>query len=269
MFNWPDGDIILRATHDTDARDFRVHKIFLSFASPVFKDMFKLPQPPSATSTVDIIDMNDPPRALDAILRFIYPAADPPTINDVAFLSEVLILADKYQIDFARSRLRPLLMEFAKADPLRTYAIACRLGFEAEMKVASWNTRSINLLGLTELPDEFKHLSCMEYHRLVLLHVRYWKEVEAVATSSPPPWVPPLPYNGGSLARLMSAADAKFFEEGAKQMIVNAIKRGGPLDYESLLLTIRGSPQSGNFEGWAGDFIRAVLDKADALNLTV
>ena len=268
MFNWPDGDIILRATHDTDTRDFRVHKMFLSFASPVFKDMFKLPQPISTTSTVDIVDMNDPPRALDAILRFIYPAADPPTINDITFLSEVLILADKYEIGFARCRLRPLLMEFAKTDPLRTYAIACRLGFETETKVASWNTRSINLLGLTELPNEFKHLSCMEYHRLVLLHVRYRKEVEAIATSNPPLRIPQFPQREGFSVFLPLVNLIGF--EAARQMVVDAIREGGPLDYESLLLAIRRSPRAiEGSEAWAGDFLRVVLDKANALNLTV
>ena len=37
IFNWPDGDVTLRATHGTDSRDFRVHELFLSFVSPMFK----------------------------------------------------------------------------------------------------------------------------------------------------------------------------------------------------------------------------------------
>ena len=84
MFNWPDGDAILRATHPTDSRDFRVHKFFLS-AFPVFKDMFKHSQPSSVSPNIDIIDVVDPPRVLERTLRFIYPCTWP-IINDLAIL---------------------------------------------------------------------------------------------------------------------------------------------------------------------------------------
>ena len=190
MFNWPDGDVILRATHGTERRDFRVHKLFLSFASPVFKDMFKLPQPSLAASNIDIIDMLDPPRALDAVLRFIYPSIDSPAIDNLTLLSEVLAVADKYDIKVARSRLRPSLVEFAKIEPLRVYAIACRLGFEDGMKIASSYTTSIHLPELTELPEEFKFIPATEYHRLIVLHARYRKEFEAISYSAMGPTAP-------------------------------------------------------------------------------
>jgi len=136
-----DGDVILHATHSTDSRNFEDHRLFLSFALPVFKDMFKVPRPPSPSSNVDI---TDPPRTLELILRLIYPFASP-VIDDLTVLLEVLILADKYDAEAARSRLRPCLAEFAKTEPLRVHAIACRLGFEGEMKIASSHTISINL----------------------------------------------------------------------------------------------------------------------------
>ena len=182
MFNWPDGDVILRATHGTDSRNFRVHKLFLSFSSRVFKDMFKLPQPSSTATNVCTIDMADPPRALEVILRFIYPSADPPTINDLTLLSEVIVLTDKYDIKVARQRLRSSLVEFAKTEPLRVYAIACRLGLEDEMKIASSYTTSIHLPGLAiaELPDEFKFIPAIEYHRLILLQAKYRKRIEDI-----------------------------------------------------------------------------------------
>ena len=43
-FNVPGGDIILR-TSGSPNRNFRVHKLVFSLASPVFTDMFGLPQP--------------------------------------------------------------------------------------------------------------------------------------------------------------------------------------------------------------------------------
>ena len=73
MFDWDDADVILRAIHGTDSRDFRVHKLLPSLTSPVFKDMFGLPQPPSETLEIHTIDVTDPPRALEVILRLFTP----------------------------------------------------------------------------------------------------------------------------------------------------------------------------------------------------
>lgn len=48
-FNHPDADVILETKEEIDSRvlvtQFRVHKIFLSLASPIFASMFSLPQP--------------------------------------------------------------------------------------------------------------------------------------------------------------------------------------------------------------------------------
>jgi hypothetical protein len=144
--------------------------------------MFKLPQPSSpASNNIEIVDLVDSPRAVELILRFIYPSS-PPVIDNLTLLSEVLIHTDKYDIEAARSRLRSSLVDFAKTEPLRVYAITCRLGFEDEMKVASSHTTSIHLPGLTALPDEFRSVPATEYHRLILLHTRYRKEVGAIAT---------------------------------------------------------------------------------------
>ena len=145
---------------------------------------FKHPLPSSATSNVDIVDVVGHPRAVELALRFIYPTSLP-TIDDLTLLSEALIFADKYDIEAARSRLRPSLLGFARTESLRVYAIACRLGFEDEMKLASSYTTSIHLRGLTQLPDEFRFIPATEYHRLVLLHARYRREFVAIAHSIP------------------------------------------------------------------------------------
>jgi len=165
-FNWSDGDVILR-TRGAYSRDFRVHKLVLSLASPVFKDMFTIPQPsPAASGHIDIVDVADPPRALEVILQFIYPSP-PPEVNDLTLLSEILVLADKYDIKTAQSRFRPSLMGFAKTEPLRVFAIACQLGFEDEMKIASSHVKLFDTLELTELPDEFNIIPATEYHHLL------------------------------------------------------------------------------------------------------
>ena len=257
MFNWPDGDVILRATHGTDSRDFRVHKLFLSFSSPVFKDMFKLPQPSSAASDVDIVDMVDPPRALEVILRFIYPSADSPTIDDLTLLSEVLVLADKYDIRVARPRLRSSLVDFARTEPLRVYAIACRLGLEDEMKIASSHTTSIHLPELAELPDEFRFIPATEYHRLILLHATYRKKVEAITRSVMRAIVPKKQGFAG-LGEAIESGRARVNIEGA-------VREGIPLNYESFKVASGVDPEVSDL----GTTFRSIFDQANSLKLTV
>jgi len=99
-FNAPDADIILRAL-GPPKRDFRVHKLVLSLASPVFKDMFSLPQPTSddlrksSVAELEIVEVTDPTDALDVILRMIYPFAPPSFDGSLDTLVECLVIADK------------------------------------------------------------------------------------------------------------------------------------------------------------------------------
>lgn len=261
-FDWPDGDIILRATHRANSRDFRVHKLLLSLTSPVFRDMFQLAKPSSSASTVDIIDMADPPRAVEVILRLIYPSVDPPVISDLTLLSEVLAVAEKYGMAVARSRFRRYLVEFAKTEPLRVYGLAYRLGFEGEMKIASSRSTSIHLPELVGLPEELKLIPAMEYHRLILLHARYRKEVEAIARRAE---LPVLVFGN----QIMSQHN---ISQRERQQVVDSIREGTPLNYESLLRRVvrkgHGDYEDAERSSF-GNFIRCVLDKANELNLTV
>ena len=248
-FNWPDVDVILRATHGAESRDFRVHKSFLSFSSPVFKDMFKIPQPSSASSDgVDVVDVTDPPRALELVLRFIYPSDGSPVIVDLSLLSEVWVIADKYDIEVARSRLRSSLREFATTEPLRTYAIACRLGLEDEMKLASSHTTSIHLPGLAELSDEFKFIPATEYHRLILLHSRCRKMVADIAGRSSSPTHPTV----------------------SCVALVLAIAEGIPLNHESLAPFVRlgNNPNTVSQKDFESK-ISSILSQASALKMTI
>jgi len=174
-FGPPDGDIILR----TPTRDFQVHKIVLSLASPIFRDMFSIPQPTPDVrgADIEVVDVTDPLQGLDLVLRFIYPLP-PPNVDSLDLLVEGLVVADKYDIDGARAELRLRLAKFIKKNPLRVYAIACRFGFEAEAEVASSLTTGIYLPALADLPDELKNITATAYHRLVKLHEKYRDEIE-------------------------------------------------------------------------------------------
>jgi hypothetical protein len=180
-FSVPDGDIILRARGSPNHRDFRVHKLVLSLASLVFRDMFGIPQPRLNVPNVDIevIDMTDPPRALDLVLRLIYPFP-PPKVDNMDLLIEGLVITDKYDMGGARARLREPLNRFIKEAPLRVYAIASRFGFDEEAEAASSLTTDIFLPALAndDLPDDFKDVPASIYHKLIVLHEKHREEIE-------------------------------------------------------------------------------------------
>lgn len=262
IFSWPDGDVILRTTQGLESHDFRVHKVFLSFSSPVFRDMFGIPQPLLvARDGVDVVDIADPPRALELILRYMYPSATSPTINDLTTLSEAWVLADKYDVEVARSRLRSSLREFATTEPLRAYAVACRFELEVEKKMASSRTTSVHLPGLTTLPDEFRFVPATEYHRLILLHERYRKEVEKFAQLTV--------HEAALLQRGKQPAWVGVAYEFSRENIVEVIRGGIPLNYESFKLAWRvkyGTETDGTD---AQTIFSFALGKAKALNLSV
>lgn len=182
-FDAPDGDIILR-TLDPPIRDFRAHKLVLSLASPVFKDMFSLPQPPPDPSTVagvEIVEVADPPNALNLILRMIYPFAPPSFDDNLDTLVECLVIADKYDIKGARARICDVLARSAATQPLRVYAIAFRFGFaKIADSISNHILSAVHLPGIPELPDDFEFVSATAYHKLVRYRANHLEVVVGV-----------------------------------------------------------------------------------------
>ena len=183
-FNVPDGDIILRSQGSPN-RDFRVHKLILSLASPVFRDMFSIPQPKSDTEPkvdTEVVDVTDPPQALDLVLRLIYPFP-PPSVCSLGLIVDGIVIADKYNIEGARARLRLGLSKFISEAPLRVYAIASRFEFDEEAEAASALTvGNYYLPGLT-LPDDMQHMPAPVYHKLIVLHEKHRDEIEDIVDS--------------------------------------------------------------------------------------
>jgi len=190
-FDAPDADIILRAL-GPPKRDFRVHKLVLSLASPVFKDMFSLPQPTSDDSRkssvgeVEIVEVTDPADALDTILRMIYPFAPPSFDGSLDTLVECLIIADKYGIQGAKSRLYGVLARASPAQSLRVYAIASQFGFTNLVNSASRHIlSSVHLTGISELPDDFDSVPATAYHKLVRHRANYLEAVVEIIQQTP------------------------------------------------------------------------------------
>lgn len=171
LFTTDDGDVILRAGTEPDSKhDFRIHKFILSLASPVFKDMFALPQPPNQTldeqNRLPVVDVPDLPKVLDVILRLIYPGVEPPTITEPQTLSTLLATADKYNIASISPILREKLKGFLPRCPLWVYVIACRFGFLEEVKEAAKLTTMQSFLYFKDCED-LQHISSADIFRLV------------------------------------------------------------------------------------------------------
>lgn len=129
-FDDASADIILRSN---DKVDFDVHKLILSIASPIFKDMFTLPPPGSHSGLgagrdevkqgLPVVLVDDDERSLNLMLHFCYPLPDPP-LDDFEDMKKILRIAHKYQLENVRSALISRLMQFAQEQPERVFAIA-------------------------------------------------------------------------------------------------------------------------------------------------
>ncbi|TCD69437.1 hypothetical protein EIP91_007562 [Steccherinum ochraceum] len=151
-FNDDTADVVLRSS---DAVDFYVHKIILSVASPFFKQMFSLHQPPSehpanedqgltvtvSGSPVPVVPISEGSATMDYLLRLCYPVTDPRLPTEVMIAAAHLEAAVKYELKEATDLLRNTLRTFIAAEPLRVYVVACRLRLEDEASLAAHTFR--------------------------------------------------------------------------------------------------------------------------------
>jgi len=171
-FQVADADVVLRSM---DNVDFRVYRCILCEASPFFKDLFTLPQPPSKGGgelDAPVIDVSEDAEVLDALLKLVYPGTDP-KLDTLDAVSKTLAVAMKYEAVRAIETLRRLLItpSFLQEAPLRVYAIACRFDLEEETRIASRHTLRTNILD-AELSEDLKYITAYSYHRLLNLHRR-------------------------------------------------------------------------------------------------
>jgi hypothetical protein len=169
-FDTTDGDIILRSA---DQQDFRVHKTILSLASPVFRDMLSLPQPPASESaTVPVVDLSENWKVLDVFLRCIYPISKP-TVDDLELLGALVDAADKYEAEVVLNMVGSWLAvsRNLKEDPFGVYAITC--GSPALRKPARDAVGRITFDSIANAdPKSVTRLTGVNHHRLVTYLLR-------------------------------------------------------------------------------------------------
>ena len=165
--NPSDADVILRAS---GGKEFHAHKLILSLASPVFRDMFSVPQPPpTSPSQLLTVDVGDHPPELKRFLQTIYHIRNP-LIYDVEALASVLRLAAKYNatevLDIRKDYLPSINTVFLL---IQMYPILCAYGTEKEVEVAA---RRASFASLTSLYGTLLDLMTIEhYQRLMLFMV--------------------------------------------------------------------------------------------------
>ena len=93
-FHEESADVILRSSNGVN---FFAHKIILSLASPIFSDMFSIPQPSTGgqEATRPIVDVTEDDLVLDSLLRYIYPVYNP-SFTDFNVLDGVLAVSSPH-----------------------------------------------------------------------------------------------------------------------------------------------------------------------------
>ena len=183
-FDAPDTDAVLLSS---DGKEFHVHRLILSLASPVFRGMFSLPQPTEPTSQIPTIDVAESSDILQPFLQCLYPRK-PPKISDLAMWAALYTAADKYNAEAVMELLRDMLIpEFLETSPLRVYALASHYGFEEVAKIASTRTLTFDIF--KDFPQEDAELmggaACQ---KIYLLHYNRREAAQAVIANHPFPF---------------------------------------------------------------------------------
>jgi hypothetical protein len=173
-FSNPDAsDITLRTS---DNFDFHVYKIILSLASPVFKDMFTLPQSQIAPQDAfadgqAIIPLSEDSQTTERFLKFCYPSVDP-ELETLEEVQSTLEMMSKYDVGDVKGRLVKILMspKFVEKQPVRVFAIAYRYGLEAEARLAA--KHSLGYVILSSFSTDLEHITAAAYHHLLEYHRR-------------------------------------------------------------------------------------------------
>ncbi|KAI0084877.1 hypothetical protein BDY19DRAFT_968587 [Irpex rosettiformis] len=179
-FDDEDGDIIIRSC---DNMHFRVHKLILKKASPVFDGMFMLPTGDD-TDPVQTVPLEEGSITVARLLRLCYPFGSPQlgTLDDV---SNLLNTCEKYQMHrLAEKLVSSELAKFVDTNPLRAYILACRANSLQEARRAAYRCLVLSLEDIIASAEpEIRHLSALAFKSL-LLYYNQCRQAAATVLSS-------------------------------------------------------------------------------------
>ncbi|KAI0269682.1 hypothetical protein BGY98DRAFT_285047, partial [Russula aff. rugulosa BPL654] len=142
-FDVPDANLIIRSS---DLVNFRVHKPVLAMASPVFKDLLSLPQPPDGESVdgLPVVQLSEDSDLLKTLVSMLYPLHPviPKSYEKVLYL---LAACQKYEMTAVQSSIRDKVSQGEFPAPygieaFSAYAIASGKGLIPEMENAARQT---------------------------------------------------------------------------------------------------------------------------------
>jgi len=155
------ADVILRSS---DKQLFYSWKIFLTFASPLFSDMFTLPQPDTSDNVdarcdgLPVVDSPEDSCTLGHILTLCHPPSctgEQFRVSKISDLRAVLEATVKYDMENVRCVALKELSNplFLCEDPVRVYALACQHQCHEAAQLAAKYTLALPTLVRGYLPD--------------------------------------------------------------------------------------------------------------------
>ncbi|KAI9508194.1 hypothetical protein F5148DRAFT_1198861 [Russula earlei] len=155
------ADLILQSS---DGVHFRVFKVILSLASPIFADMFRIPSPTDASlnhgDEGPVVRLSECSGDLDFSLRHLYPIRTPNAVplRNVGVLAE---FARKYRINALTKHITRYLADNIEFDPVGVYAIAVTYEFKDIWAKAA---RTCLDLPFSRLQSPLLHYIAVEFH---------------------------------------------------------------------------------------------------------
>lgn len=184
-FNDPDADVILRSS---DNVDFRVYKSIMSLISPIFHDMFTLPQEPPVSSKGDqsnppLVHLAEDHVILSDLLQLCYPPSpiDTHLTEDFDRLRCALSAGMKYDMLAAVRLISNHLEQCARRDPGSVYAIARYMELDSLALAAAKLSLQKSLPDL-EVSSQWKHIRAADFRRLQHYHTACGISAAAVTT---------------------------------------------------------------------------------------
>ncbi|OSD05347.1 hypothetical protein PYCCODRAFT_1228188 [Trametes coccinea BRFM310] len=181
------ADLILRSS---DGIDYNVYRCILILASPIFADMWSLPQPtpPSHrshqadTPDLPVVAIPETAKTLETLLRLIYPLSTVPDFASMDDFKAAFLVAHKYEIDYTKTVLSSALSKFSGLEPLRMYAMAVRYDLPDVARLAA---RGFLLMqDPLAMIDEVKELDVVAYHRLLVYRARCTNSLKTLGDTS-------------------------------------------------------------------------------------
>ncbi|KAF8322489.1 hypothetical protein DL93DRAFT_2162630 [Clavulina sp. PMI_390] len=159
---FPDGDVVIKSV---DGVKFCLHSMFLSRASPYFRDaLAESPTTLSITETADTFNI---------LLQYIYPTPQKSSINSIERATALLVGAAKLKIEVAIPSILTHLRKHLEdvVNPLRAWAIAVQCRYPAGQRdsirrlLMLDDTAAANCI--VDEADELKHVTGLHYRKLV------------------------------------------------------------------------------------------------------